>query len=89
MFGENTTVDNNVVNFSLNVTKFGIGIGIVEVDKSYDFGFYGGNYQFLSYQNVRIYKMTWCSINTIARVLNHISLERACHHYVDKVCGFV
>ena len=38
---ENTTFDNNFVNFSLNVTKFGMSIDIVETDKARDFGCYG------------------------------------------------
>ena len=38
MLVENTTFDNHFVNFSLNVTKFGIVIDIVEIDKSHDFG---------------------------------------------------
>ena len=50
-----------------------------------------GNYEFLSYQNVCIYKMAWCNANTIARVLNHactcISLERVGLQHSDKVCG--
>ena len=39
MLLENTTVDNNVVTFSVNITTFGIVVDIVEVDKSYDFWF--------------------------------------------------
>ena len=42
-----------------------------------------GNYKFLSYQNVCIYKMGWHSINTIDRVFNHTSG----HQHFDKVCG--
>ena len=65
---ENTTFDNNVVNFILNVTKFGMLIDIIDVDKSYDFGCYGNHfsvyYEFLIYQNVCIYKMAWFSINS-------------------------
>ena len=34
-----------------------------------------------------MYKMDWRSVNTIARVLNHISLERAGHQHSDKVYG--
>ena len=45
-----------------------------------------GNYEFFSYQNVCIYKMAWCSINT-AKVLNRILLERAGHQHSAKVCG--
>ena len=45
-----------------------------------------GNYVFLSYKNVCIYKMAWRNINTIGRVLNHISLKRAGHRHSDKVC---
>ena len=40
---ENTTFDNNVVNFRLNVTKFGMLIDIVESDKSRDVGCYGNH----------------------------------------------
>ena len=40
----NTTFDNNFVSFSLNVTKFGIFIDIVEVGKSHDFGCYGNHF---------------------------------------------
>ena len=32
----------------------------------------GHNVEFLNYQNVCIYKMTWHRVNTIVRVLNHI-----------------
>ena len=46
-----------------------------------------GNYEFLNYQNVCIYKLGWRSINTRARVLNCISLERAGHQHSRKVCG--
>ena len=46
-----------------------------------------GNYEILSYQNVCIYKMAWHSFNIIARVLNHISLEKTGHQHSDKVCG--
>ena len=57
---------NNFVNFSCNVTKFGMLIDNIEVDMSYDFGCDGnilaGNYEFLIYQNVCIYKLGWCSI---------------------------
>ena len=47
------------------------------------------NYDFFSYHNVCIYKLGWCSVNTISRVLNHIhvSLERADHQHSTKVCG--
>ena len=45
-----------------------------------------GNYEFPRSQNVCNHKMAWHSINT-ARVLNHISLERAGHRHSDKVCG--
>ena len=44
-----------------------------------------GNYEFLSYQNVCIYKLGWRSVNTLARVLNCISLERAGHQHSHKV----
>ena len=46
-----------------------------------------GHYEFLNYQTKCIYKMALHSINTIATVLNHISLDRAGHQYSDKVCG--
>ena len=46
-----------------------------------------GNCEFRSYQNVCIYNMDWCNGNTIARVLNDISLERAGHQHSCKVCG--
>ena len=46
-----------------------------------------GNYEFLIYQNVCIYKMAWRSINTTSIVFNHILLERARHQYSGKVCG--
>ena len=46
-----------------------------------------GNYDFLSYQNVCIYKLGWRRINTLARGLNHISLERAAQQHSGKVCG--
>ena len=36
-----------------------------------------GNYELLSYQNVCINKIGKHNVNTLARVLNHISLERA------------
>ena len=68
-------------------------IDIVEIDNSHDFGCniymdtnLAGNYEFLSYQNVCIYKRAWCNINTIARVFNHIPLERAGHQHSDKIC---
>ena len=32
-------------------------------------------------------KMVWHNSNTIARVLNHISLERAGYQLSDKMCG--
>ena len=40
-----------------------------------------GNYEFVSYQNVCIYKIVWRIVNTIATctVLNPILLERAGH----------
>ena len=46
-----------------------------------------GNYYFLSYQNVCIYKLGCRSVNTLATVLNHISLERAVHQHSSNVCG--
>ena len=69
---ENTTFDNNVVNFSLNVTKIDMLIDNIEIGMSHDFVCYGnhlaGKYEFLSYQNVCIYKMAWHNVNTIALV---------------------
>ena len=44
MLVENTTFYNNVVNFSLNVTKFGMLIDIVEIDKSRDLSCYGDHF---------------------------------------------
>ena len=41
---ENTTFDNNFVNFSLNVAKFGVLINIYLIDKLRDFGWYGDNF---------------------------------------------
>ena len=46
----------------------------------------GGNYEFLCYQNVCVHTMAGHSVNTTARVLNHISLERAGHQHCDNVC---
>ena len=50
----------------------------------HDFGCYGnhfgGKFWIPYLQNVCIYKLGWHSVNTIASVLNCISLERACHH---------
>ena len=71
------TCDNTFVNFSLNVTKFGMLINIVVIDKSHDLvaieTIWAGNYEFLIYQHVCIYKMAWRSINTMGTVLNPIS----------------
>ena len=44
MLVENKTLDNTFVNFSLNVTKCGIVIDIVEIDKSHDFGCYENHF---------------------------------------------
>ena len=44
MLVENKTFDNNVVNFSLNVTKFGMLIDIVDIDKTHYFGSYGNHF---------------------------------------------
>ena len=41
---KNTTFDNNVVNVSLNVTKFGMLIDNIEIDMSCDFGCYGNHF---------------------------------------------
>ena len=48
-----------------------------------------GNYDFLGDQNVCIYKPGWCSVNTLARVLNHITLETADHQHSSKSVGCV
>ena len=37
------------------------------------------NYEFLSYQNVCISKLGWRSVNTLARVVTCILLERTGH----------
>ena len=70
----------------MNLTKFGMLIDNIEIDMSHDLGCYG-NYEFLSYQNVCIYKLSWRSVNTLAIVLNCISLERAGHQHFHIVCG--
>ena len=44
MLVENTTFYNTFVNFSLNVTKFGMVIDIVEIDNSLDFCCYGNHF---------------------------------------------
>ena len=45
------------------------------------------NYKFLICQIVCIYQMAWRSVNTIARMLNHVSLGGAGHqHKVCEVC---
>ena len=36
MLLENITFYNNIVNFSLNVTKFGMSIDIIDIDKAHD-----------------------------------------------------
>ena len=41
---ENTTFNNNVVNFSVNVTEFGMLIGIVDIHKLDDSGCYGNHF---------------------------------------------
>ena len=46
-----------------------------------------GYYEILSYQNVCIYKLGWSSVNTLATVLNCISLESAGHQHSTMVCG--
>ena len=56
---ENTTFNNTFVNFSLNVTKFSMLINIVKIDiilVAMEI-ILAGNYEYLSYQNVCIYKM--------------------------------
>ena len=67
MLVESTTGDNNVVNFSPNLTKFGMWLDIAEIDKSHDFGCYGnhfgGNYEFLIYPNMVFIK--WPSATSI------------------------
>ena len=65
-------------------------IDTIEIDMLHDFGCYGnrfvGNCEILSYQNVSLYKLGWHSDNSLARVLNCISLERAGHQHCNKVC---
>ena len=48
-----------------------------------------GNYEFISYQMCVFIKWPSTASNTIhvARVLNHILLERAGHQHSDKMCG--
>ena len=41
----------------------------------------------LVYQNVCIHKLGWRSVNTLARVLNCISLERADNKHSNRVYG--
>ena len=88
---QNTTFDNSVGNFSPNVTRFGMLIDIVDIDKSHVSivmkTILARNYEFLSYQNMCIYKIAWHSVNAIARVLNHISLERTGHQHSPNVYG--
>ena len=48
---------------------------------------FGRKLWILSYQHVCIYKLAWHNINTIARVFNHILLEREDYQHSDKVCG--
>ena len=57
----NTNFYNKFVNFSLNITKFGMLIDIVEIDKSRDFGCYRN----LIYKNVCIYKLGWAGAASI------------------------
>ena len=40
----NTTFDNNFINVSLNVTKFGMLIDNIEIDMSRDFGCYENHF---------------------------------------------
>ena len=86
---KNTTFDPNFVNISLNVTKFGMlklkltcHVILVAMET-----ISAGNYEFLSYQNVGIYKLGCRSVNALARVLTCILLERASHQHCNKVCG--
>ena len=83
---ENTTFYSNV-NFSLNVTKFSMLFDTSHVILVAMETILVGSYEFLSCQNVCIYKLDKRSINTLARVLNCISLERAGHQHSEKVCG--
>ena len=78
----NTTFDYNFISFSMNVTKVGVLNDNVGIDKLHKFGCYGNHFggkndKFLSYQNVRIYKMGWRSINAIAGVLNHYIIGKS------------
>ena len=41
---ENTTFYSNFVNFSLNVTKFGMLIDNIEIGMSHDLGCYGNHF---------------------------------------------
>ena len=48
-----------------------------------------GNYEFLSDQNVCICKLGWHSINTLARVLNCISLKGQVISIVIRCVGYI
>ena len=43
-FSGNITFDNNFVNFSLTVTKFGMMIDNIEIDMTHDLGCYGNHF---------------------------------------------
>ena len=87
---ENTTFGNTFAHFSLTITTFCILIDIVELDKLYGFGCYGnrfGGKMCHSFVIKMCVLIKWPGEASIARVLNHISLERAGHQHCNKVCG--
>ena len=87
---KNTTFDNNFIHFSFDVTNFGMLIHNIDLYISHAFfameTILAGNYEFLNYQNVCIDKVSWISINTLARVLHGISSESTGHQNSNKVC---
>ena len=82
---------NNVVTFGLNVTKFVFWLTLLKLTSLLIFvameTILAGNYEFLIYQNICIYKMAWRSMNITARVLNHKLLARAGHISILIRCG--
>ena len=91
-FSENTTVDYNFVNFSLNVAKIDMWIDNVGTDKLHEFGckrnHFGGNYEFRSHQNVYIYKMGGTiSIQELECWIIYHWKEEAIIILIVKVCG--
>ena len=88
MLEENTSFYNNVVNFSLNVNKFGMLIDKIDIAKSHDLCCYGNNFLWeIMNSKLCVYQMAWRSINTITIVLNHILLESADRQHSAKMCG--